>query len=137
MSCSQECVVGQLQLKHCCIKYTSIEAGDFSYILPRRVLGTIFQECNWDTIKGELFKVFQEFHFNGVINGRTNATLVYLISKKMNSVNIKDFRAISLVTCLYIVIAKVLSSRLSKFINTLISKEQLTLLGADRFWTQS
>ena len=68
---------------------------------------TVFQKC-WEVIKGDLIKVFAEFFENGVVNSRTNATLICLIPKKERFSRIKDLRPISLVTSLYIVLTKVL-----------------------------
>lgn len=39
-------------------------------------------------------KVFNEFFEEGIINGITSETYICLISKKQESVNIKDFRSI-------------------------------------------
>ena len=52
----------------------------------------------WEVIKSDLIKVFNEFHESGIINGVTNETYICLIPKKLNSCRIKDFRPTSLVT---------------------------------------
>ena len=70
------------------------------------------QQQGWETIKEDLLKVFNEFFENGLINAKTNATYICLIPKKLNSISIKDFRPISLVTSLYKILVKVLSLRL-------------------------
>ena len=71
----------------------------------------VFQ-AHWDIVKGDLLKVFKEFHTSGIINGISNETYICLIPKKMNSCQIRDFKPISLVTSLYKIIAKVLAKRL-------------------------
>ena len=65
-----------------------------------------FQE-GWEVIK-DIMKVFREFFNNGLVNAKTNSTFICLIPKKLNSISIKDFRPINLVTSLYKVLAKVL-----------------------------
>ena len=69
-------------------------------------------------------KVFEEFYKSGIINGITNETYICLIPKKHNSCWVKDFRPISLVTCLYKVIAKVLAKRLQTVLGETIFKSQ-------------
>ncbi|PON85139.1 hypothetical protein TorRG33x02_191130, partial [Trema orientale] len=73
----------------------------------------LFQRC-WDTIKSDLMAVFQEFHQNGVINATTNETYICLIPMKLNSCKIGDYSPISMVTSLYKLIAKVLSTRVRR-----------------------
>ena len=69
---------------------------------------TLFQEC-WDVIKKDLVRVFVEFHRSGIINQSTNATCIALVPKKNRTKKFLEFRRISLITCLYKIIAKVLS----------------------------
>ncbi|RVW63564.1 Transposon TX1 uncharacterized 149 kDa protein [Vitis vinifera] len=71
----------------------------------------VFQDC-WNVIKEDLVRVFAEFHNSGIINQNTNASFIVLLPKKSQSKKISDFRPISLITCLYKIIAKVLSARL-------------------------
>lgn len=70
-----------------------------------------YQAC-WDIIKEDLLKVFVEFHLSDIINVGTNATFLVLIPKKEGAVEITNFIPISLITSLYKIIAKVLSTRL-------------------------
>lgn len=57
-------------------------------------------------------KVMLEFFFESCItNSVTNETFICLNPKKTNSVNVKDFRPISLVACLYKVVSKVTASK--------------------------
>ena len=84
---------------------------------------SVFQS-QWEVVKEDLFKVFQEFYDTGVINGAVNETYICLIPKKTNSSKIRDFRPISLVTSLYKIIAKVLSRRLRQVLGDTISESQ-------------
>ena len=83
----------------------------------------VFQS-QWDTVKNDLMKVFDEFYDSGVINGISNETYICLIPKKLNSCRVRDFRPISLVTSLYKIIAKVLAKRLQAVLAETISKNQ-------------
>ena len=69
-------------------------------------------------------KIFQEFWRDGIIHGVTNETYICLIPKKANSSKVKDFRPISLVTSLYKIISKVLSSRLKGVLADTIAETQ-------------
>lgn len=86
-----------------------------------------YQEC-WDTVKGDLMKVFNEFFEGGVINGITNETYICLIPKKQHATKVKDFRPISLITSLYKILAKVLSQRPKKVIPTTIAENQCAFI---------
>ena len=48
-------------------------------------------QSQWDTVKPDIIKVFEEFHNSGIINGITNETYICLIPKKLNSCRVKDF----------------------------------------------
>lgn len=56
-------------------------------------------------VKEELLEDFREFFNDGIINKKTDATFVHLITKK--DLGVTDFRLISLVPSLYKIIAKV------------------------------
>ena len=83
----------------------------------------VFQS-QWETVKGDIMKVFEEFYGSGIINAITNETYLCLIPKKLNSCRVKDFRPISLVTSLYKIIAKVLAKRLQMVLGETISQSQ-------------
>ena len=67
-------------------------------------------------IKDDLLRVFLEFNNNWIINQSTNTTFIALVPKKSQMSRIFDFQPIYWVTCLYKIIAKVLSRRLCKVI---------------------
>uniref|UniRef100_A0A2N9IK02 Reverse transcriptase domain-containing protein n=1 Tax=Fagus sylvatica TaxID=28930 RepID=A0A2N9IK02_FAGSY len=58
------------------------------------------------------------------LNVSLNATFLSLIPKKVNAVEVKDFRPISLVGSVYKILAKVLANRLSVVLATVISPSQ-------------
>ena len=69
-------------------------------------------------------RVFAEFHRSGIINQSTNATFIVLLPKKKRDKKISDFKPISLITCLYKIIAKVLSGRLKGVLHETIHSTQ-------------
>ncbi|KAL6326022.1 hypothetical protein AAG906_038514 [Vitis piasezkii] len=82
-----------------------------------------FQDC-WDVIKEDLVRVFAEFYRSGIINQSTNATFIVLLPKRSQTKKISDFRPISLITCLYKIIAKVLSGQLRGVLHETIHSNQ-------------
>ncbi|WJZ84256.1 hypothetical protein VitviT2T_003869 [Vitis vinifera] len=83
----------------------------------------VYQECR-DVIKEDLIRVFLEFHTNEIINQSTNATFIALVPKKSQTFKISDYIPISLVTSLYMIIAKVLSECLRKVLHEIVSGSQ-------------
>ena len=81
-------------------------------------------QSHWETMKDDLLKVFWEFSKDGIIHGVTNETYICLIPKKVNSSKVKDFKPISLVTSLYKIISKVLSTRLKGVLADTIGESQ-------------
>lgn len=83
-----------------------------------------FLQDFWGIIKRDVISFFTEFWESGIINKSVNETFICLIPKKSNACRAKDFRPISLVTCLYKVLAKVLAERIKKVLDKTISKFQ-------------
>ena len=75
-------------------------------------------------IKDDLVRVFAEFHSSMFINQNTNASFIVLLPKKCQSKKISDFKPISPITCLYKIIAKVLSGRLRGVLHETIHSTQ-------------
>ena len=69
-------------------------------------------------------RVFAEFQRSGVINQSTNASFIVILPKKCQTKKTSDFRPISLITCLYKIIAKVLSGRLRGVLHETIHSTQ-------------
>jgi len=88
-----------------------------------------FLQANWDTMRGEVLTLFSEFHLNGKFVASLNATFIGLIPKKADAQNIKDYRPISLIGCIYKLISKVLARRLRNVIGSLISENQNAFVG--------
>ena len=68
--------------------------------------------------------VFQNFHTQAVFEKSYNASFLALIPKKVDAVEIKDFRPISLVSGICKIISKVLASHLRRVAHGLISNSQ-------------
>jgi len=68
-----------------------------------------FLKSNWDTLSGDVKGMFAEFFSSGKFVASLNTTFIGLIPKKVGATNIKDFRPISLVGCIYKLLSKVLA----------------------------
>ncbi|KHN09914.1 Transposon TX1 putative 149 kDa protein, partial [Glycine soja] len=71
----------------------------------------------WNELKPEFLRFFSEFYVNAVFPKGLNSSFIALIPKIKDPQLISDFRPISLIGCVYKIIAKVLSNRLSKVMN--------------------
>jgi hypothetical protein len=78
----------------------------------------------WDLLKGEIRIMFDQFHGVGSLPKSLLSYFVTLITKVNSPFGLGDFRPISLLGCLYKLIAKVLASRLAKVMNTLVAPNQ-------------
>ena len=67
---------------------------------------------------------FPKFPYSGGVEKSLNASFLALIPKKMDAVEVKDFRPISLVGGIYKIISKVLANRLRRVVHGLISNSQ-------------
>jgi len=82
----------------------------------------------WYLLKGEVRIMFDQFHGNDVIPKAMLAYFVTLIPKIHSPLEVKDFRPISLLGCLYKLLAKVFARCLAKVMNLIISSNQLAFL---------
>ncbi|GLT98279.1 hypothetical protein SLE2022_157910 [Rubroshorea leprosula] len=83
-----------------------------------------FIKTIWSTIEGDIISFMKEFHKNGKLVKGLNASYITLIPKTKNPISLKEFRPISLVGCIYKILAKVLANRLRKIIGKVISTSQ-------------
>ncbi|PNY08829.1 cysteine-rich receptor-like protein kinase [Trifolium pratense] len=82
----------------------------------------------WADIKGDFMRFLLEFYSNGRLVKGSNYTLIVLITKVENPQRIADYRPISLVGCMYKVLAKVLANRLKSVIGKVTSETQSTFV---------
>ena len=83
-----------------------------------------FVKKNWYLLKGEVRIMFDQFHENEVIPKAMLPYFVALIPRINSPLEVKDFRPISLLGCLY----KLLARRLAKVMNHIISPNQSAFL---------
>jgi hypothetical protein len=82
----------------------------------------------WYLLKGEVRIMFDQFHGNGILPKAMMAYFVALIPKINSPMELKDYRPISLLGCLYKLLAMVLARRLAKVMGSIISQNQTAFL---------
>lgn len=70
---------------------------------------TNFLKVGWEVVEKEVMAVFVEFHSKNCWCKSLNATFIMLIPKKLGASELKDFRPISLVGCIYKLLIKALA----------------------------
>ncbi|GKV15237.1 hypothetical protein SLEP1_g26035 [Rubroshorea leprosula] len=88
-----------------------------------------FIKFAWSTLKEDFVKFFCEFHQHGRLVKGLNSSFLALIPKKANPVHFKEYRPISLIGCLYKLLAKILANRLKLVMIDLISDSQSAFVG--------
>lgn len=78
----------------------------------------------WQIMRGDVIKVVMYFFKEGKLDKRFKRTLVTLIPKKENAKSIRDFRPISCCTIVYKIISKIMSNRMGKVLNYIVSRNQ-------------
>jgi len=78
----------------------------------------------WDLLQDDLMRFLVEFHRNGKLTKGWNSTFIALIPKVSSPQRLNDFRPISLVGCVYKVLAKVLANRLRSVVGSVVSESQ-------------
>ena len=68
--------------------------------------------------------VLHSFHEQAVFERILNVSFLALIPKKLDAVEVKDFRPISLVGGMYKIISKVVANHLCRVVHSLISNSQ-------------
>jgi hypothetical protein len=82
----------------------------------------------WDLLKGEVRIMFDQFHGNSSFPRSLLSYFVTLIPKVSSPSSLSEFRPISLLGCLYKIIAKVLAKRLAKVMDNIISTNQCAFI---------
>ncbi|GKU93956.1 hypothetical protein SLEP1_g7505 [Rubroshorea leprosula] len=87
-----------------------------------------FIKSIWETIEGDIINFVNEFHQNGRLVRGLNASYITLVPKKKNPTTLQEYRPITMVGCLYKILAKILSNRLKKVIGKIINSSQSAFL---------
>ncbi|XVE80966.1 hypothetical protein DITRI_Ditri15bG0024200 [Diplodiscus trichospermus] len=82
-----------------------------------------FIRSNWSLFQADFMDFFEHFYKTGSFDGKINNSFISLIPKCENPVELKEYRPISLMGCVYKVLAKVLSRRLRKVMGQQILME--------------
>jgi hypothetical protein len=101
---------------------------DSNFVLGPDGLSIGFYKKMWPHIKGVIFEMFSKLHLEKFNMSRLNYDLITLIPKLKEANNIKQFRPICLLNVDYKWFTKVLTMRLTKYANKLISPTQTTFI---------
>jgi hypothetical protein len=82
----------------------------------------------WSTLKGEIRILFDQFHGIGSLPKSFTSYFVALIPKINSPFSLGDFHLISLLGCIYKIIAKVLTARLARVTDHLVAQTQSAFL---------
>ncbi|GLT88308.1 hypothetical protein SLE2022_063410 [Rubroshorea leprosula] len=86
-------------------------------------------KTEWEVVKNDILKFLADFHTNSKLVRGSNSSFLVLIPKKENPQGLAEYRPISLIGCMYKILAKILANRLSKVLNGLIGEQQSAFIG--------
>nr|GEW05057.1 RNA-directed DNA polymerase, eukaryota [Tanacetum cinerariifolium] len=84
----------------------------------------------WKIIDKDVVKAVEEFFDSSCFPLGCNASFIMLIPKMQVAKLVKDFRPITLIGCIYKIVAKILANRLSLVISKLVSDVQSTFVSS-------
>jgi hypothetical protein len=84
----------------------------------------MFYQCFWDIIKYDLINLFEDWFEGDLDIIRLNFAMITLIPKENDAREMKKFRPFSLLNCSFKKFTKVLTNRIAKILNRLISFQQ-------------
>lgn len=88
-----------------------------------------FIRKHWNLLRSDFQNLLNEFHSNAKFVKGLNPLFVTLIPKKEGAQRLSEFRPISLIGCVYKVIAKILAKWLSKVVDSVVSENQSAFIG--------
>jgi len=88
----------------------------------------------WECLKDDFVLAVKDLLVNGKWPRGSNASFICLIPKTNNLQQLRDFRPISLVGCVYKIILKILSIRVKKVINKVIDARKYVFLKEWGLW---
>lgn len=87
-----------------------------------------FIKASWEVIKNDIYGIIEDFYHSSCLPKGSNVAFIALIAKCENPEGFKDYRPISMVGCVYKIIAKLLSRRLQGVMNSLIGPHQSSFI---------
>ncbi|KAJ0575381.1 putative RNA-directed DNA polymerase [Helianthus annuus] len=88
-----------------------------------------FYKRFWEHIKPAILAMLTDFHATGEISFGCNPSFVALIPKVSDPQNFGDYRPISLISSMYKILSKILSNRLKRVMDGVISQTQSAFVG--------
>nr|KYP72703.1 Transposon TX1 uncharacterized [Cajanus cajan] len=82
----------------------------------------------WEVLKNDIVPFVQQFYDNAKLPKGTNSSFISLISKVDNLVKLNEYRPISLVGCMYKILAKTLARRLKVVLPALVDERQMAFM---------
>ena len=82
----------------------------------------------WQVIKPDVLRFLNEFYVNGIFPKGCNASFIVLIPKVADPQFLNDYKPISLIGCMYKIVAKLLAKRL-KVLSLIIDERQSAFIG--------
>ena len=78
----------------------------------------------WHILHPDFLRFLDEFYVNEIFPRRSNASFIALIPKVSDPLRLSDYRPISLIGCMYKIVAKILANRLKKVMPFIIDERQ-------------
>lgn len=78
--------------------------------------------------KSKFMMMMEEFHQNGRLVRGLNPSFIVLILKKKDASEILDYKPMFLIGGIYKIVSKILSKRLCRVLNSIISKQQCAFI---------
>jgi len=82
----------------------------------------------WQLLKPDILRFLDEFFVHGVFPRGCNASFIALIPKVADPQFLNDYRPISLIGCMYKIVAKVLANRMKKVMAFIVDETQSTFI---------
>ncbi|GJU91131.1 RNA-directed DNA polymerase, eukaryota, reverse transcriptase zinc-binding domain protein [Tanacetum coccineum] len=89
----------------------------------------IFFKSSWRIIGSEVSQAIRDFFVLGKLLGEVNATLITLVPKITTPDRVSDYRPIACCNVLYKCISKILTNRIKKSLEKLVSNNQSAFIG--------
>ena len=82
----------------------------------------------WEIIRHDVYQIVEVFFSTNRLPKGSNVAFIALVAKCDNPGGLKDFRPISMVGCIYKIIAKLLSRRLQRVMDSLVGPHQSSFI---------